>query len=370
MNQQRPTLTLEDLEPGMRVRVRHINGVWWHPGANRWDGQVVTVLAHEEDPSKIWSDPMAGGVFYAEEAPAYGFSVRSICEVVARPERKPVRLDYLPQLPEQMRTLPGAALERDFAPEVGDKLRVPERLYNGACKARLVNHPDMKLSIAEVKPVAWIVRFDQDPNWWHTRGFLPDFEEVAARQQEPPAEPEGEVEATELEPKAEVEATEPEAEVEATEPEAEDEPTQPQPEVEATEPAAEAEATEPKAEVEATEPKAEVEATEPAAKAQTTEPEAEVEQPPVQQPGGAATPEQLTAAPVPGQLTAPPAPELLTAPPAAEQLTAAPAPEQLTAPPAPEQIEAAPAAKQLGPAEEAPQLAAPADPEPPAPGQA
>ena len=182
MSTPKVTLKLEDLEPGMKVRVSQVNGVWWHPGCNRWDGQVVTVLGHEEDPSRVWSDPMAGGVFYTEEEPAYGFSVRAIGEVVSRPTQRVVVVDHLPDLPEQMRTLPGAAPERDFCPEAGDQLRVPERLYNSACRLRLVNHPDMQLTVAEVRPVAWIVRFEEHPDWWHTRGFLPDFQELAARQ--------------------------------------------------------------------------------------------------------------------------------------------------------------------------------------------
>ncbi len=32
MSAPKVTLKLEDLEPGMKVRVSQVNGVWWPPG--------------------------------------------------------------------------------------------------------------------------------------------------------------------------------------------------------------------------------------------------------------------------------------------------------------------------------------------------
>ncbi len=175
------TLTLEDLVPGMKVRVRSGIRIWWHPSNRDFDGQVVTIRGREDDPSTVWSDGMAGGIFYAEESP-YGFAVSAIEEIVQRPNQPRRRIHYLPDLPDKIHVMQGHEHEPDFEPRPGDRLRFPEAAYPQGVAAKLLREdPHKPLVVEDVRAISWIVKFEGHEGWWKTRGFIPDFEALESR---------------------------------------------------------------------------------------------------------------------------------------------------------------------------------------------
>ena len=179
---KRPMLALSDLVPGMKVRVHPGHAVWWHPATRGYEGKVVTVLAREDDPDKVWSDPMAGGVFYVENL-NYGFAAAAITEIIEHPDERAPALSYIPEHPDEVRFLADCELQRDFPVEPEDCLRVPERSIAEALRCGLLLDQAEVVEVEEVRAVAWQVRFkNREPDtWWHTRGFLPDFEVLARR---------------------------------------------------------------------------------------------------------------------------------------------------------------------------------------------